>query len=97
METEVNIAETLREIAANSDSTTGKILKKCNKAASKGLSLIRYSISKEDYASISDHLNPNLPHSDPPPYFEKLLSLGFTLWVEYNNDLWGNHKLVISW
>lgn len=74
MDDYTNIASSLREIAANSDKSTGKILKKIQKASKNGLGYIEIKVSEADLNSVT-----NLIYDDAwkTPMIEKLSSLGF--------------------
>jgi len=89
-----NVAATLRDIAANSDEVTGKILKKAEKAAHKGKSFILVSMSPEDRQCIDN------PGYVATPVVEKLKSLGFVLSTTYETSFWGgagDYLVRISW
>ncbi len=80
-----NVAATLRDITANSDEVTGKILKKAEKAAHQGMSYILVSMSTEDRLYIDN------PHVHKiTPLVEKLKSLGFTLNMTYETSFWSS-------
>jgi hypothetical protein len=94
MDIDINVAQVLRDIAANSDQLTGKILKKAEKAARKSLSYITYPVSYNEYI--------NVRHQDwsdyiPTPMVEKLLSLGFTISDARDTNFWGINLIKISW
>ena len=82
---DTNIAATLRDIAANCDSTTGRVLRECEKAANQGKTHIIAKVSEEDREFLyRRHLHKNargLYGAPPPitPLVEKLESLGFKL------------------
>lgn len=77
-----NLAATLRDISANSDKTTGKILNKADKAAKAGLDHIKVRCSVEEYNYI---YKKSIGYAPPliPPLIEKLFSLGFHLSCDY--------------
>lgn len=78
---DTNIAATLRDIAANCDETSGKVLRLCNKAANAGKEHIIARVSEEDrnYLYRREHNWANLVVT---PLVEKLESLGFKLHSE---------------
>ena len=104
---DTNVAILLRDIAANSDEVTGKILRKADKAAKKGKSFIKIKVTFEDYNFIRQSLR--LPGGyirqvDMPavtPLIEKLYSLGFKLTKpEEENSFWSNgmtYYLRLEW
>lgn len=99
VEIDCDVAAILRDIASNSDKTSGKILKKCERAARKGLSSIIVKTSEEDYIYLYSRNNDvyNIP-VQIPPLIEKLESLGFKLSSDYNTDWLGNRIFIkISW
>lgn len=94
---ETNVAETLREIAANSDKITGKILKKIQAAAKDGKYHIEVEVTEDEYNWLSAKTwGSNLP-SVTPPLIEKLLSLGFELKKpDQRKSFWDNYHYYIS-
>lgn len=80
---DTNIAATLRDIAANCDTTTGKVLRQCERAANEGKTHIIAKVSEEDREFLyRRELNKNHPQYVVPPVtplVEKLESLGFKL------------------
>jgi hypothetical protein len=90
-----NVAATLRDITANSDKVTGKILKKAEKAAHQGKSYILVSMSTEDRLYID---NPN--SYTITPLVEKLKSLGFTVSSTHETSFWSSstdYLVKVSW
>lgn len=109
IEKEMDVAASLRELAANSDEITGKILKKSQEAAKKGASYIEFRISEEDFHWLRARKN-GVPREDKPPYIEKLESLGFKLdfteketgWSKFKNaleycDRSYNYYIIVRW
>jgi hypothetical protein len=99
---EVNVAATLREIAANCDTVTGKILRQVEKAARKGASHLVVSVSEEDAVSLLHRLNRVSGHLvwkeiTLTPLIEKLYSLGFILNNHKRSDFWQDYQIDISW
>lgn len=93
-ELETDVAATLREIAANSDNTTGKILKQCQAAAKKGQYHITAHVSIDEY----NYLKGNT--TDIPPLIEKLRSLGFKIdGPDYTYNVWENriYLMTVRW
>lgn len=84
---DTNIAATLRDIAANCDSTTGRVLRECEKAANEGRTHIIARVSEEDREYLHKReMNKNYSQYVVPPItplVEKLESLGFNL---FSND-----------
>lgn len=93
---ETNVAEILRDIAAASDAISGKIIKKAQKAATEGLGRIKVRISEDDYLSFIPGPNQRL---SPP--MERLQDLGFglkaeTAYADYGGGHWDRY-LIVSW
>jgi hypothetical protein len=90
-----NVAATLRDIAANSDKVTGKILKKAEKAAREGKAYILVNMALEDRLYIDS------PHVHKiTPLVEKLKSLGFTVSSTYETSFWSSppdYLVKVSW
>lgn len=90
---ETNVAEILRDIAAASDAISGKIIKKAQKAADKGLGQMEVRISRVDYISLANGIR-----RTPP--MERLESLGFHLlrYMEFS-EFFGRqiYYLIVSW
>ena len=92
---ETNVAEILRNIAAESDAVSGKIIRQANKAAAKGKSFVVVEVSREDYECV------NFSSSYTPP-IERLLSLGFKLSCVngthvHHKYFGGTYQLEVSW
>jgi hypothetical protein len=108
---DIDIAATLRDIAANCDKTTGKVLKLCNEAAAEGKSHITVKVSVEDREYLLDRWYANhgstgygkeraarYHRSKAPPLIQKLESLGFTLEYSNESDIWGTQRYIeVSW
>ena len=99
---EVDLAATLREIAANCDSVSGKILRKLEKAAKNGASHLVVAVSEEDTICLLHKLNREEGYTswkDIPltPLVEKLYSLGFKLANHRRSDFFQYHQIDISW
>ncbi len=101
---DTNIAATLRDIAANCDSTTGRVLRQCEKAANEGKTHIIAKVSEEDREYLYRrelHNTVSKQYAIPPitPLVEKLQSLGFKL--ESSNEstwLYGTKCFIkVSW
>lgn len=91
---ETNIAAVFRELAANSDKVTGKILKKIDKLAKKG----EYQLTIEVDSRTSDYVNGRSRLC--PPLVEKLKGMGFSLKCESKWSGWANKYkdyLTITW
>lgn len=94
---ESDVAATLREIAANADAMSGKILRECTKAANKGLENILYVIPYNDALFLK--YRKQRPDWSVPPYIEKLESLGFNIGYESSSHwFYGWDRLMkVSW
>jgi len=95
----LNLAATLRDICANSDKTTGKILNKADKAAKAGLDHIKVRCSVEEYNYIYKINNGFATPNIIPPLIEKLFSLGFRLSCDYEMGFFVHKKyyLILWW
>lgn len=71
---DINIAESLRKIASESEKTVGKALLACQKAANKGESFAIVKVPADVYWFVSNNRT-----NDAPPFVEKMKSLGFKL------------------
>ncbi len=97
-----NVAASLRDLAANSQEKTGKLLNKVKKLATAGEYHYRFKVPLGDYESVNYKKNPH-HYSEKPvitPLVEKLLSLGFRLsadkdvpWYSNNYRYW----LIMHW
>lgn len=99
---EVDLAATLREISANCDTVTGKILRKVEKAARKGACHLVVKVAEEDTICLLHKLNRECGHlvwKEIPltPLIEKLYSLGFKLNNYKRSDFWNDWQIDISW
>jgi hypothetical protein len=92
---ESNVAEILRNIAAESDAVSGKIIRKATKAANKGKSSILVGVDKEDWECISYRQSQKLTAP-----MERLVSLGFKLEskrLDENFSIFCYGKIRVSW
>jgi len=105
---DINIAATLRDIAANCDKTTGRVLKLCNAAAADGKSSLIAKVSVEDHDYLLDRWfsihSPGTWRGEryakltAPPLIQKLESLGFSLQYANGTDFCGNDCYIkVSW
>ena len=90
---EMNVAATLRDIAAACNKTTGRILRQCEKAANEGKSSIIVKVSPEDHEGCCPD------KSKWTPMIERLVSLGFACQRTFQKTFWSiSHNLIkVSW
>ena len=93
---DINLAATMRDIAANSPKTVGKILAKVHKAAQRGEDHIWITLPHDDW----DYLYAGRTKTPVPVILEKLRSLGFVL-KAFDNGYYGRQPFfsntTISW
>jgi hypothetical protein len=96
-----NVASCLRDLAANSDHTTGKVLKAADKAAKEGKAFVKVECTREDYNYVlpKSRYDDHDPEYALTPMVEKLKSLGFTLFADREPSFWGgdNYYLIVRW
>lgn len=90
---DINVAEILHDIAAQSDAISGKIIRKAQKAANAGKTSILVKISNEDRYPIQyDHTKLTAP-------MEHLINLGFQLEIKIINTFLdpNGYRLEVRW
>src|SRR5574337_1612604 len=98
---DTNVAALLRDIAANAEKVTGKILRAADKAAKEGKAKILIKVSEDDYNNIRTHYYGYYEGKcDITPLVDKLESLGFKLDLGKEEYNWLNDKiyyLYLKW
>lgn len=101
--TDVNVAATLRDIAANCDKTTGRVLRLCERAACNGKDHIIVKVSVDDRTHLyrrwlkSVQGYEDISLTSITPLVEKLESLGFQL-CSVEGSSWGEECFIrVSW
>ena len=96
-----NVAASLRLIAAEADEFTGTILKRCEKAAKKGLYNITFTIDYDAYHYIKNEEQNLVNKVLGPPFISRLRELGFTLSVSSKKSSWNSdttiYELQVTW
>jgi len=105
---DINLAATLRDIAASCDETTGRVLRLCTKAANNGKAFLIVKVNPEDREYLYTREQAKTGYSQSQyyltklkitPLIERLESLSFKLESTDNLSSWGQERcfIRISW